>query len=105
MTNRDSVKFTLLIPTSMEKDAFYHREELKKTLFSKFKYLAIRENEITVSCPEGEKDFYEWVMTIPLAHSDTVQFELESWAVDHAVVHKTECILLEQEYVTKYFIR
>ena len=105
MTSRESVKYTLLIPSSMEKPTFYHREELKKSLFSRFKYLAIRENDITVSCPEGERDFYEWVMTIPLVHAETIQVELEDWASDHAVVHKAECILLEQEYVTKYYIR
>ena len=100
--NKDAIVLKIMVPSGVEKNS---REELRSSLFAAWPGMAIKINEIEVISKEGAQFFDQWEISTPFAAFDRVLQAITNWCdilIDEGI---SECILVEQYYAKKHYIR
>ena len=111
MTERDCIRFTVMVPNDFDRDYDIHKE-LQEILFDECGQIVIREFGCKLIVKEGEITGYkEWKFTVPLYSAEVVFHRIALWAEEWLHHEKSagrmgvDSIMLEKEFVKKVYLR
>ena len=107
MTERDCVRYTIMVPSVFETDEKI-QEELKGVIFDECRQAVIREIPCKCIIQDGDVLGYkEWKFTVPLHSAEAVFHRVAIWAEEMLteLIPGVDSIMLEKEFVKKVYLR
>ncbi len=111
MTERDCVRYTIMVPNTVATDEKV-QAELKEVIFDECRQAVIREFPCKCIIQDGDVLGYkEWKFTVPLHSAEAVFHRVAIWAEEWIYHEETagrlgiDSIMLEKEFVKKVYLR
>lgn len=100
--SKEEIVLKIMVPSGAERRS---REQLKSSLFNVWPGMAIKINEVEILSREGTQFFDQWEISCPLSTFDRILQAITNWCDTLIGKGISECILVEQFYATKHYIR
>ena len=111
MTERDCVRYTIMVPDTFSTD-YDIQSELQEILFDECSQIVIREFGCKIITKVGDiLGFKEWKFTVPLHSAEAVFHRVAIWAEEWIQREEMagrlgiDSIMLEKEFVKKVYLR
>lgn len=102
MYSKEAVEFRVMIPNVVDRK---EEDRLQLNLFEIWPEMVIKKSELEVMSKEGTSFFDQWELSCPLGAFESILQRITEWGAEIVDEGLIECILLEQRYIKKYFIR